>query len=122
MRFVRFQLPAILYAGLIFLFSSLEGNEVPEMPFRFGDKLVHGLEFGLFGMLLHRFFRYPRPLASDVYRAVIAFGVLYAASDELHQLFVPGRVCAVSDFLADCIGLALFAAVSARFAPVGKTE
>lgn len=115
-------MPAILYAGLIFFMSSLPGDELPDMPFRFGDKLVHGLEFGLFGMLLYRFFRYPRPLASSVYRATLAFGFLYAASDEIHQLFVPGRSSDVFDFLIDCIGLALFAAVSAKLNPVREEK
>ena len=33
-------------------------------------------------------------------------GIGYAASDEIHQLFVPGRQADVSDWLADIIGLA----------------
>lgn len=28
----------------------------------------------------------------------------YAFTDEIHQLFVPGRACELSDFLADCFG------------------
>jgi VanZ family protein len=30
--------------------------------------------------------------------------VLYGASDELHQMFVPGRTAAFDDLLADTIG------------------
>lgn len=33
-------------------------------------------------------------------------GILYAATDELHQYFVPGRSCDFTDWLADIAGLA----------------
>jgi len=35
------------------------------------------------------------------------FSALYAVSDELHQMFVPGRGPAVSDVLLDCAGAAV---------------
>ncbi len=101
--------------------SSLRGNEVPEMPFRFGDKLVHGLEFGLFGMLLFRAFRFPGSHPNP-YRMTLLFGILYAASDEIHQLFVPGRFCSVGDFIVDSAGLALFALISMRKHPLPSQE
>lgn len=42
-------------------------------------------------------------------RAMIAFiiSALYAASDEFHQLFVPGRAGRVSDVLIDSLGALL---------------
>ncbi len=116
-RFLVFQAPALAYAAVIYYMSSLPGSEVPDMPFQFGDKLVHALEFGLFGMLLFRAFRFPDSHPNP-YRMTLAFGILYAASDEIHQLFVPERFCAVSDFLADCTGLAFFAWISLRMHPV----
>lgn len=118
--FLRYQCPALFYAAVIFGMSSLPGSEVPEMPFGFGDKLVHALEFGLLGMFLYHAFRYPKPWVSSPYRAALAFGILYAASDELHQLMVPGRYCDVMDFLVDGIGLALFAGISARLNPLPR--
>ena len=126
-RFLVWQGPAVLFALVIFFMSSLPGSEIPEMPFRFGDKLVHSLEFGLFGMFLYRAFRFPRPHGrhpdlckaqvgdpTNPFRMTLAFGFMYAALDEFHQLFVPGRFCSAGDFLFDCIGLALLAAVSAK--------
>ena len=112
-RFLVWQGPAVLFAFVIFFMSSLPGSELPDMPFRFGDKLVHSLEFGLFGMFLYRAFRFPRPHPHP-FRMTLIFGILYAASDELHQLFVPERFCSAGDFLFDCIGLAVFAAISMR--------
>ena len=34
----------------------------------------------------------------------LAFCATYAASDELHQVFVTGRGAEVKDFMMDCIG------------------
>lgn len=36
--------------------------------------------------------------------------LMYAVSDEIHQLFVPGRACSFSDFLTDSAGI-LFASL-----------
>ena len=36
-----------------------------------------------------------------------AFGVLYAVSDEIHQIFVPGRAFEVKDIVVDCAGFLL---------------
>ncbi len=97
--------------------SSFPGDNLPEMPVLNGDKIVHLLEFGLLGMLLFRAFRFP-PLSQSPFRLTLAVGVPFAASDEIHQLFVPGRYCDVFDFLADCIGIILFAWIASRQHPM----
>ena len=45
----------------------------------------------------------------DAYKITISIicGVLYAISDEIHQYFVPGRVCQIQDMFIDSIGVAL---------------
>ena len=116
-HFLLYHAPAIGYAALIFFMSSFPGYELPEIPFLNGDKLAHGLEFGLFGMLLFRAFRFP-PLSQSPFRLALAVGILYAASDEIHQLFVPGRSCDITDFIADSLGIILFAWISARQHPM----
>ena len=116
-HFFLYHAPVLGYAALIFFMSSLPGYELPEMPFLNGDKLVHGLEFGLFGMLLFRAFRFP-PLCQSPFRLALAVGIPFAASDEIHQLFVPGRSCDIFDFLVDCLGLIFFAWISARQHPM----
>ncbi len=35
----------------------------------------------------------------------IILAIFYALSDEIHQLFVPGRACSFSDFLVDSAGI-----------------
>jgi VanZ family protein len=105
---VRLHLPTILYVLLIFIVSSLRGFDAPDLGFDFGDKVCHVLEYGVFGFLLMRSGqglqdRIPYPL----FLIVLLTGALYAASDEIHQYFVPGRECDALDFAADAIGIAL---------------
>ncbi len=40
----------------------------------------------------------------------IIIAMVYGVSDEIHQLFVPGRACSFSDFLIDSAGI-LFATI-----------
>ncbi len=44
---------------------------------------------------------------SNTYRKAISFliCIIYAASDEIHQFFVPGRSCQVFDILVDSMGV-----------------
>ena len=65
-------------------------------------KGAHVLEFAALcvwasGLLLAYGVRYACPLSAG-------FTALYAASDELHQLLVPGREGKVTDWLFDCLG------------------
>lgn len=36
---------------------------------------------------------------------IIGPAILYALLDEIHQYFVPGRACTLTDFMIDCIGI-----------------
>ncbi len=47
--------------------------------------------------------------------AAIALASLYGASDEFHQLFVPGRMCDPADWLTDTCGAALGSGLAALF-------
>lgn len=73
----------------------------------FSDKLVHFVEFMVFGWLIWRSARrWPLNL-NTTWLIIAAFGIgaLYAASDEYHQTFVPGRYGHILDWTADSIGL-----------------
>ena len=111
--FVVFRAPALGYAGLIFVMSSIPGYELPDLPFYSFDKIVHAFEFGLFGMLVFRALRFPNPCRRP-YLLTLCLCIPFAALDEIHQLFVPGRNCDIVDFVFDVLGLVIFTAVSAR--------
>jgi VanZ family protein len=91
-------LPVVLWAALIFTFSSIPdlgtGLGTGDLALR---KLAHAVEFGVLGALLFRALR-QEPLA-------ILLGAAYAATDELHQVFVSGRQGSPLDWLIDAIGV-----------------
>lgn len=103
--------------GVIFYLSaqdgvqsqSASGKVVMLFDFAISDdiirKFAHCLEFAGLALLvfnaLYQSFGYIRPLISFVITAA------YAASDEIHQLFVEGRACQISDFFVDCFGAAM---------------
>jgi VanZ family protein len=96
----------VLYAGLIFYFSSLPGDSVPS-PFSHADIVFHFLEYFPFGFLLA--LAITRTFGRLGRRALLFFVfviVLYALSDEIHQIFVPERTFSLFDLVFDCLGSA----------------
>jgi hypothetical protein len=97
--FVRWG-PVLLWAALIFALSS-----VPDLGTGLGGwdlmlrKLGHAVEYAVLGALLAR--------ATGGAYSALALGLLYAVSDELHQVFVPGRLGSPFDVLLDGVGLAI---------------
>ena len=90
--------PVLLWAGLIFGLSS-----VPDLGTGLGTwdivlrKLAHFGEYAVLGLLLGRALG-REPLAALA-------GAAYAATDELHQHFVPGRRAAFRDVAIDTAGV-----------------
>ena len=95
---VRLWLPVVLWAALIFAFSS-----VPDLGTGLGGwdlvlrKIAHAAEYAVLGALLARALGRPGV-------AVLA-GVLYAVSDEVHQVFVAGRHGSPLDVAIDTVGV-----------------
>ncbi len=106
--------------GLIFILSSVPGDDLPLPQFPFSDKVAHFITYGLLGALiafragLTGLFRrtppvppsIPQPLTRGGWIAPLV-GVAYAAFDEFHQSFVPNRNMSLGDFLVDVAGLLL---------------
>lgn len=71
-------------------------------------KLAHGTEYAILGILLYHTFRNFLPEGGRLtfrWWYPFLFGALYAASDELHQRFVPGRSGELRDVLLDSFGV-----------------
>jgi VanZ family protein len=101
------RIPARLFllfvALLIPVLSHQPALKPPFQLFPHQDKVFHMVEFGglALAMVMNRdlFRRYRNRLG------MIIAGLTWAALDELHQSFVPGRDCSIADLLADGAGL-----------------
>ena len=109
MQLMKYHLPVIVCAGLIFYASSISviPYEIPDFSLR--DKLIHFIEFAVFGILLWHSARRWKISFKGIKLLILALllGIAYAASDEIHQYYVPGRDGNIVDWYADAIGLAV---------------
>lgn len=104
--FLRFQLPALLWAILIFIASSIPQHSIPQFALFSQDKLLHLLVYFIFtGLLyialLHQT-RFPALARHPALWAALIASV-YGATDEFHQSFV-GRSADILDLVADIAG------------------
>ena len=68
-------------------------------------KTAHFLEYAVLGFLLASVFvSFGLKTKQNIPLSFI-IGALYAVSDEIHQYFVPGRSCQISDMLLDSAGV-----------------
>lgn len=68
-------------------------------------KTAHFVEYSALGFVLVAFMRYTKCIGSKAYWLTPIIGCLFAAMDELHQSFVPGRSCQLSDVMLDTSGV-----------------
>jgi VanZ family protein len=106
-------LPVVAWAALIFALSSIPdlgtGLGGWDLAFR---KAAHLAEYAVLGALLARALY--NTIAGWAWLSWVA-GTAYAASDELHQHFVPGRQASALDLAIDAVGVAV-GVLAVRFA------
>jgi VanZ family protein len=88
-------LPALLLMLVIFGFSSRPSDDLPNFGGwdYFVKKSAHGIGYGLLAL------SYLHALPNRNYGLAWLLAVLYSATDEFHQSFVPGRRASVIDVL-----------------------
>jgi len=105
-RWLRDFLPLILWMGLIFWFSSRSVLLTIESDA--GEKLfyksAHIFVYALLAWLWWRAISPQRAVNWATILAAVGLSALYGISDEIHQLFVPGRHGQVADVLFDTSG------------------
>ena len=109
---------------VIFLFSSQTGSSSSELsngivtflidlfPFSFNQeffsllirKLAHFLEYFVLGILVCNLVKQYQDLKKKQYFWIFFFCLLYACSDEFHQIFINGRSPQIFDVLIDSLG------------------
>jgi vanZ family protein len=79
-------------------------------------KTAHFTEYAILGILFYFFYRQILPQKNGLRLFVLAIlsSFLYACTDEIHQLFVPGRSGQFTDVLVDTLG-ASFGCASLAF-------
>ena len=94
----------LLLAYSVFIFILSSGPvKMPGASFPAQDKVLHAIAYGIMAWLAwHALHAVPHPgWWAWLYAAS------YAATDEWHQYFVPGRYCDLWDWVADAMGAAL---------------
>ena len=90
------------------IFSASSQSDVG-LPAGLGDKPTHSLAYMVLGVL------FVRALAGGLRARVspstavlaVALTTAYGATDELHQMFVPGRFADWNDLVADAVGASM---------------
>lgn len=99
--------PALAWAILLFVLSSIPDLAFPVTVFSWDDKIHHAAAYTPLGFLLLRSIaREGACRQKDLWLAIV-IGVLYGISDEIHQYFVPGRFMDWTDAAADAVGVTL---------------
>ncbi|MGE3152881.1 MAG: VanZ family protein [Nitrospiraceae bacterium] len=116
-RLIGYWVPPVVYAGVIFLLSTLPHpeNDLPSFLSGISDKVLHLIEYGVLGALCYRAFRRAAGQwgAQHALWLSILTATMYGVSDELHQVLVPPREADPWDLTADAMGAAVGAALAA---------
>lgn len=104
-------LAEIFYPGFDTLDEEKQQSVVASFQFVV-RKAAHMTEFASLGVLLCAF-AFTFGAKFKVFLLSFLSGVLYAATDEIHQLFVEGRSCQLTDVMVDSAGVLLGMAVFA---------
>jgi len=126
----------LLWAGVIFYFSAQPATESDNSSISFSYRffsmfgfftmlsesgkmefiqrfhslirtLAHFSIFGVFGALLSMLVKCYTEKILRVFKLSVLISLLYAVSDECHQIFVPGRTFQFSDVVVDILGATL---------------
>ena len=103
-----YRLLAIIYALAVIVMSSWPGIKLPDLGTSHLDKILHFIQYAILAFLVAGGWG-RLPLKDALFRTSLLPGilVLFAALDEYHQGWIPGRDPDWLDFLADGLGLAV---------------
>jgi VanZ family protein len=111
---------SVILAVVIFYASSL--SSIPGAPKTLDlSVFYHFLIFFYFSFFLLLAISGSKKIKLKHIVLTLIISLIYAASDEFHQLFVPGRACTLSDFLTDSAGV-LFSILLILSLTINKTK
>lgn len=102
----------LLWMAVIFSFSMLSGKATvgpPPLWYFMERKGAHVVEYAILMLLSFHYFRlcFVRESFRKVVALAATFSLMYAATDELHQFFVPLRGARMTDVGIDGLGILL---------------
>ena len=109
-KLAKFWIPPILWALIIFSFSSFTVGHATEIYWKdfVVKKTAHIFEYGIFATLLYRAIINSGVKSKKAMWYAVIFACLYGISDEFHQSFTPGREPTLRDVLIDTLGASIF--------------
>lgn len=109
-------LPVVLWVAVIFSFSSLPKERLPDIGIIGADKFGHTIEFFVLGALLIKALlkTFPNLGLAKIAVLSILIALLCAATDEIYQSFMPTRNADIFDLLSDFIGANIGVIIYAR--------
>lgn len=118
---IKSWLPVLLWAAIIFFFSANPDpyRYLPEswrtlIPIRTASssslaewigQIMHFVEYAILAFLLMRALTMTFPPTTNISLLTIVLAMVFALSDEIHQIFVPGRAFQVVDLVIDLLGV-----------------
>lgn len=102
--------PTLVWMGVIFYFSGIPGltkTANPDIWFYVIRKGAHITEYFILTCLFFNLLCFYKLKKKNILQLAFLFSLAYAFSDEIHQLFVPGREGKLLDIGFDFIGIAL---------------
>ena len=92
----------------ILITPEITEQEITEMSIslnKIARKLAHFSIYGALGLSMNLLVTRYKTTTKKAFFITVVICVLYAASDEIHQAFVPGRSCEIRDVFIDSLGI-----------------
>jgi VanZ family protein len=101
-----FRILSVLYALLVIVISSAPSIKLPDLGIHWTDKLAHFSQYAVLACLVAGGWAKTGGWANwrEQWRPVV-FLILFAAVDEIHQLWIPRREASALDWTADSLGV-----------------
>lgn len=110
-KFLKFWLPVIVWAGIIFALSSIPDLKSGLKEDFILRKIAHVLEYTILTFFFLRAFSQEKLNLGRIIIFSIIFSVFYALTDEYHQTFVQGREGKFRDVGIDIIGILIISLI-----------
>lgn len=108
-KFLRFWYPPIIWAFVVFSFSAQTTPSTSSVHWQDFSikKLAHVTEYAILTVLVYRALINYKVEKMKAMLIALLFSMFYASTDEIHQIFTPGREPHIRDVIIDTIGSGL---------------